>query len=146
MWALVMANDSCLFCFVVLILGVDKGSPEGVGTLEMYLNVSSFAQSFEFVSSVGDVGNNNGGSELIAVVLVVVRVWMPVEACHVKILILLCFSSVPDSSNMYQNKDSKLKSDLRDKYGENSVSLFRKWENRPLTSIRQSTARTCSNT
>ena len=74
MWALVMVNDSCLFCFVVLILGVDKGSPEGLGTLEMYLNVSSFAQSFEFVSSVGDVGSNNGGSELIAVVLVVVGV------------------------------------------------------------------------
>ena len=74
MWALVMVNDSCLFCFVVLILGVDKGSPEGVGTLEMYLNVSSFAQSFEFVSSVGDVGNNNGGSELVAVVLVIVGI------------------------------------------------------------------------
>ena len=59
---------------MVLILGVDKGSPEGIGTLEMYLNVSSFAQSSEFVSSVGDVGNNNGGSELIAVVLVVVGV------------------------------------------------------------------------
>ena len=60
-------------CFVLwsLSLGVDKGSPEGVGTLEMYLNVSSFVQSPEFVSSVGDVGNNNGGSELIAVVLVV---------------------------------------------------------------------------
>ena len=39
------------------------------------------------------------------------------------------FSAVPDSSNMYQNKDSNLISDLRDKYGENSVSLFRKWEN-----------------
>ena len=71
MWALVMVNDSCLFCFVVLILGVDKGSPEGVGTPEMYLNVSSFAQSFEFVSSVGDVGNNNGGSELVVVLVVV---------------------------------------------------------------------------
>ena len=69
-----MVNDSCLFCFVVLILGVDKGSPEGVGTLEVYLNVSSFTQSFEFVSSVGDVGNNNGGSELVAVVLVVVGI------------------------------------------------------------------------
>ena len=74
MWALVMVNDSCLFCFMVFILGVDKGSPEGVGTLEMYLNVSSFAQSSEFVCSVGDVGNNNGGSELTAVVLVVVGV------------------------------------------------------------------------
>ena len=30
---------------------------------------------------------------------------------------------------MYLNKDSNLISDLRDKYGENSVSLFRKWEN-----------------
>ena len=30
---------------------------------------------------------------------------------------------------MYQNKDSNLISDLRDKYGENSVSLIRKWEN-----------------
>ena len=30
---------------------------------------------------------------------------------------------------MYSNKDSNLISDLRDKYGENSVSLFRKWEN-----------------
>ena len=69
-----MVNDSCLFCFVVLVLRVDKGSPEGVGTLEMHLNVSSFAQSFEFVSSVGDVGNNNGGPELVAVVLVVVGV------------------------------------------------------------------------
>ena len=39
------------------------------------------------------------------------------------------FSAVPDSSNMYLNKDSNLISDLRDKYGENSVSLFRKWEN-----------------
>ena len=39
------------------------------------------------------------------------------------------FSTVPDSSNMYQNKDSNLISDLRGKYGENSVSLFRKWEN-----------------
>ena len=68
-----MVNDSCLFCFVVIILGVDKGSPEGVGTLELHLNVSSFAQSFEFVSSVGDVGDN-GGSELVAVVLVVVGV------------------------------------------------------------------------
>ena len=66
-----MVNDSCLFCFLVLILRVDKGSPEGVGTLEMYLNVSSFAQSFEFVSSVGDVWNNNGGPELVTVVLVV---------------------------------------------------------------------------
>ena len=39
------------------------------------------------------------------------------------------FSAVPDSSNMYSNKDSNLISDLRDKYGEISVSLFRKWEN-----------------
>ena len=39
------------------------------------------------------------------------------------------FSALPDSSNMYSNKDSNLISDLRDKYGENSVSLFRKWEN-----------------
>ena len=39
------------------------------------------------------------------------------------------FSAVPDSCNMYQNKDSNLISDLRDKYGENSVSFFRKWEN-----------------
>ena len=69
-----MVNDSCLFCFVVLILGIDKGCPEGVGTLEMHLNVSSFAKSFEFVSSVGDVGNNNGGPVLVAVVLAVVGV------------------------------------------------------------------------
>ena len=39
------------------------------------------------------------------------------------------FSALPESSNMYSNKDSNLISDLRDKYGENSVSLFRKWEN-----------------
>ena len=39
------------------------------------------------------------------------------------------FSAVPDSSNMYSNKDSNLISDLRNKYGEYSVSLFRKWEN-----------------
>ena len=39
------------------------------------------------------------------------------------------FSAVPGSFNMYQNEDSNLISDLRDKYGENSVSLFRKWEN-----------------
>ena len=69
-----MVNDSCLFCFVVLILGIDKGCPEGVGTLELHLNVSSFAKSFEFVSSVEDVGNNNGGPVLVAVVLAVVGV------------------------------------------------------------------------
>ena len=39
------------------------------------------------------------------------------------------FSALPESSNMYSNKDSNLISDLRDNYGENSVSLFRKWEN-----------------
>ena len=39
------------------------------------------------------------------------------------------FSALPESSNMYSNKDSNLISDLRVKYGENSVSLFRKWEN-----------------
>ena len=59
---------------MVLILGIDKGCPEGVGTLELHLNVSSFAKSFEFVSSVGDVGNNNGGPVLVAVVLAVVGV------------------------------------------------------------------------
>ena len=41
-----MVNDSCLFCFVVLIFRIDKGCPEGVGTLELHLNVSSFAKSF----------------------------------------------------------------------------------------------------
>ena len=81
-----MVNDPCLFCFVVLILGVDKGSPEGVGTLEMYLNVSPFAQSFEFVSSVGDVGNNNSVLnllllswlllELLLVLVLVLDVWL----------------------------------------------------------------------
>ena len=40
----------------------------------MHLNVPSFVQSFEFVSSVGDVRNNNGGPVLVVAVLVAVRV------------------------------------------------------------------------
>ena len=69
-----MVNDTCLFGFVVLILRINKGSPEGVGTLELHLDVSSFTKSSEFVSSVGDVGNNNGGPVLVVVVLVAVGI------------------------------------------------------------------------
>ena len=63
-------------CFVLwsLCLGLTRVVPEGVGTLELHLNVSSFTKSFEFVSSVGDVWNNNGGLVLVAVVLAVVGV------------------------------------------------------------------------
>ena len=38
------------------------------------------------------------------------------------------FSAVPDSSNMYTKKDSNLISDIKNKYGEDSVKYFRKWE------------------
>ena len=38
------------------------------------------------------------------------------------------FSAVPVLSNMYTDKDSNLISDLRTKYGEDSVRTFRKWE------------------
>ena len=42
-------------------------------------------------------------------------------------MILLCFS-ISSLFNMYTDKDSNLISDLRTKYGEESVRLFRKWE------------------
>ena len=63
-------------CFVLwsLSLGLTRVVLRVLGTLELHLNVSSFAKSFEFVSSVGDVGNNNGGPVLVAVVLAVVGV------------------------------------------------------------------------
>ena len=38
------------------------------------------------------------------------------------------FTAVPVLFNMYTNKDSDLISDLRNKYGENSIRNFRKWE------------------
>ena len=44
------------------------------------------------------------------------------------IMILLLFTAVPVLFNMYTNKDSNLISNLRNKYGENSVRTFRKWE------------------
>ena len=38
------------------------------------------------------------------------------------------FTAVPVLFNMYTDKDSNLISDLRSKYGEDSVRAFRKWE------------------
>ena len=41
----------------------------------------------------------------------------------------ICFQQFQTHLLCIKNKDSNLISDLRDKYGENSVSLIRKWEN-----------------
>ena len=63
-------------CFVLwsLSLGLTRVVLRVLVPLKCTWMFLSFAQSFEFVSSVGDVGNNNGGSELVAVVLVVVGI------------------------------------------------------------------------
>ena len=60
MWALVLVDDSCLVDFGVLVLGVAQGCSEGVGALEVDLDTSAFAQSFEFFCCFGDVGGHYG--------------------------------------------------------------------------------------
>ena len=67
-----MIDDSCLFGFMVLVLGVDQGCPKSVCTFQVHLNVPTFAESFEPVSSVWDVWNNNSGLVFVVAVLVVV--------------------------------------------------------------------------
>ena len=42
-----MIDDSCLFGFMVLVLGVNQGCPKSVCTFEVHLYVLSFAKSFE---------------------------------------------------------------------------------------------------
>ena len=53
---------------------------------------------------------------------------MPAKACHDFINDFTLFTAVPVLFNMYTDKDSNLISELRNKYGENSVRTFRKWE------------------
>ena len=67
-----MIDDSCLFGFMVLVLGINQGCPKGVCAFEVYLYVPTFANSFEPASSVWDVGNNNCGLIFVVAVLVVV--------------------------------------------------------------------------
>ena len=55
-------------------------------------------------------------------------VWMPAKACQWFYNDFTLFLAVPVLSNMYTDKDSNLISDLRTKYGEDSVRTFRKWE------------------
>ena len=52
---------------------------------------------------------------------------MPAKACQWFYDFTL-FSADPVLSNMYTDKDSNLISDLRTKYGEDSIRTFRKWE------------------
>ena len=53
---------------------------------------------------------------------------MPVKACQWFYNDFTLFSALPVLFNMYTDKDSNLISDLRTKYGEESVRYFRKWE------------------
>ena len=55
-------------------------------------------------------------------------VWKPAKACHDFNNVFTLFTAVLVLFMMYTNKDSNLISDLRNKYGENSVRTFRKWE------------------
>ena len=50
------------------------------------------------------------------------------KACHDFNNDFTLFTAFPVLFNMYTDKDSNLISDLRNKYGENSVRNFRKWE------------------
>ena len=50
------------------------------------------------------------------------------KACHDFINGFTLFTAVPVLFIMYTNKDSNLISELKTKYGENSVRSFRKWE------------------
>ena len=69
-WALVLVDDSCFVGFGVLVLGVSQGCSEGVGALEVDLDTSAFAQSFEFFCCFGDVGDHYGCFVIAAVVWV----------------------------------------------------------------------------
>ena len=71
-----MIDDSCLFGFMVLVLGVNQGYPKSVCTFEVHLYVLPFVKSVEPVSSVWDVGDNNCGSVFVVAVLVVVICWV----------------------------------------------------------------------
>ena len=53
---------------------------------------------------------------------------MPAKACQWFYNDFTLFSALPVLFNMYTDKDSNLISDLRTKYGEDSVRTFRKWE------------------
>ena len=55
--ALVLVNDAFLVGFGILILGIAQSCPEGVGTLEVDLDTSSFAKFLEFVCCFGMVGD-----------------------------------------------------------------------------------------
>ena len=54
--------------------------------------------------------------------------WKPAKACHDFNNGFTLFTAVPVLFIMYTNKDSNLISELKTKYGENSVRSFRKWE------------------
>ena len=60
-WALVLVYNPCLVGFGVFVFRVAQCCSECVCAFEMYLDPSSLAYLLEFVSCVGDVGDNYGG-------------------------------------------------------------------------------------